>query len=597
VQLKYKNSFWGYLQFYYQIIGNRLLLFLGLSVLISCLDGIGLAMFIPLLQAVSAGGDAGGEDALGQLRYFTRFIRMLGLDLTVTTILMTLVALFTLKGFIRFVQLSYYAKLRQVFIKKIRFSLVNNLQALSYSAFSKLDAGRIQNTLTVDVQRLFQTMKFYFDAAQAFVMLSTYMLLAFLANYQFAFLVCIGAASSNFIYRRIYKATKRMSVELSKKGSDFNGFLSQTTLYFKYLKSTNTFGRYARKLKQVINDAEYLNRRIGNMNAITTSVKEPIIILVVTAVILLQLNWMGASLSTIILSLLLFYRALSFLVTVQNHWQGFIENIGGMNAVAGMLDEMSLLHEVKGTTPFTTIEKQISLHQVTFQYDSKPVLDGINIIIPKKNTVALVGESGAGKTTIANMIAGLIYPAGGELLIDAVPIREIDLDSYRDRIGYISQESVIFNDSIFNNVTFWAEPTPGNKKRFDEVIEMASLTAFVRSRPQQEHTVLGDNGILISGGQKQRISIARELYKNTEILIFDEATSALDTETEKIIRENIEKLYGNLTMILIAHRLSTIKRADTIYLIEHGKVAASGSFDEMIDKSSRFKKLVALQAF
>lgn len=597
MQLKYKNNFWGYLNFYYQIIGNRLLLFLGLSVLISCLDGIGLAMFIPLLQAVSEGGGTAGDASMGQLRYFTHFIQLLGLDLTVTTILMTLVTLFTLKGLMRFAQLSYYAALRQLFIKKIRFSLVNNLQALSYSAFSKLDAGRIQNTLTVEVQRLFQTMKFYFDAAQAFVMLSTYMVLAFLANYQFAFLVCIGAALSNLIYRKIYKATKRASVELSKKGSDFNGFLSQTTLYFKYLKSTNTFSRYARKLKQVIIEAEHLNRKIGNMNAITTSVKEPMIILVVTAVILLQLNWMGASLSTIILSLLLFYRALSFLVTVQNHWQGFIENIGGMNAVAHMLDEMSLLHEVKGSAPFTVLEKEITLRNVTFYYDDKPVLDGINITIPKKNTIALVGESGAGKTTIANMIAGLIYPAGGELLVDTTPLPAIDLDSYRDRIGYISQESVIFNDSVFNNITFWAEPTPENKKRFDKVVEMASLTAFVKSQPQQEHSTLGDNGILISGGQKQRISIARELYKNTEILIFDEATSALDSETERIIQENIEKLYGNFTMILIAHRLSTIKRADTIYLIEQGKVAASGSFDEMIHKSSRFKKLVALQAF
>lgn len=597
MKLKYKNSFWGYFNFYYQVVGNRLLLFLGLSVLISCLDGIGLAMFIPLLQAVSEGGGGTGEQSLGQLHYFTDFIRLLGLNLTVTTILMVLVILFVLKGFMRFAQLSYYAKIRQLFIKKIRFSLVNNLQALSYSAFSKLDSGRIQNTLTVEVQRLFQTMKFYFDAAQAFVMLSTYMALAFLANYQFAFLVGIGAALSNLIYRKIYKATKKASVELSKKGSDFNGFLSQTTLYFKYLKSTNTFSRYARKLKHVINEAEHLNRKIGNMNAITTSVKEPMIIIVVTVVILLQLNWMGASLSTIILSLLLFYRALSFLVTVQNHWQGFIENIGGMDSVARLLDEMSSLQEPKGTVRFTTIEKQITLRDVTFYYNNTPVLNGINIIIPKKNTIALVGESGAGKTTIANMIAGLILPARGELLLDAIPLQEIDLDSYRDQIGYISQESVIFSDSIFNNITFWADPTPENKKRFDEVVEMASLKEFVQAQPKQENSMIGDNGILISGGQKQRISIARELYKNTEILIFDEATSALDSETERIIQENIEKLYGNFTMILIAHRLSTIKRADTIYLIEQGKVSASGSFEEMIYKSSRFKKLVSLQAF
>ncbi len=157
------------------------------------------------------------------------------------------------------------------------------------------------------------------------------------------------------------------------------------------------------------------------------------------------------------------------------------------------------------------------------------------------------------------MIAGLFLPASGELLIDEVPLRQIDLDTYRDRIGYISQESVIFNDSIFNNITFWADPSPDNIKRFEEVVEMASLKEFVQAQPGKEHSRLGDNGLLISGGQKQRISIARELYKNTAILIFDEATSALDSETERIIQENIEKLYGNFTMVLIAHRLSTIK--------------------------------------
>jgi ABC-type multidrug transport system fused ATPase/permease subunit len=597
MKFRFKNNFRGYFSFYYHIVGNRLLFFLAMSILISCLDGIGLAMFIPLLQAVSDGNNSGGTSSLGQLHYFTDLIQWMGFSLTVTTILAALVLLFVLKGLMRFVQLTYYAKLRQLFIKKVRFSLVDNMQALSYSAFLKMDTGKIQNTLTVDVQRLFQTMKFYFDAAQAFVMLSTYMALAFLANYEFAFLVGLGAALSNLLYRKIYKVTKRVSIELSKKGGDFNGFLTQTTLFFKYLKSTNTFPRYAQKLKQVINESEHLNRKIGNMNAITTSVKEPLIIIVVTVVILVQLNWMGASLSSIILSLLLFYRALSFLVTVQNHWQGFIENIGGMNAVATMLDEMGELREVNGSIGFVTIKKQISLHHVEFYYDSKPVLNGIDITIPKKQTIALVGESGSGKTTIANMIAGLIMPAKGTILIDGIPLQEIDLTSYRNQVGYISQEAVVFNDSIFNNITFWADPTPENKKWFNEVVEMASLKDFVDAQPEREHSRLGDNGILISGGQKQRISIARELYKKTEILIFDEATSALDSETERIIQENIEKLYGNFTMVLIAHRLSTVKKADRIYLVEQGKVSASGSFQEMIHSSSRFKKLVSLQAF
>jgi subfamily B ATP-binding cassette protein MsbA len=312
-------------------------------------------------------------------------------------------------------------------------------------------------------------------------------------------------------------------------------------------------------------------------------------------VIFAQLNWMGASLGSIILSLLLFYRALSFLVMTQNYWQGFIENSGGINSVTSLTNEMAALQEVHGPVSFKAIQDKIELKDVTLAYDSLRVLDGISIELSKKSTIALVGESGAGKTTLANMIAGLIRPDTGELYIDGIPMQQYNLNTYRDKVGYISQEPVVFNDTIFNNITFWAEPTPENQKRFNEILRMASLSSYVDSLPEKELTRLGDNGILISGGQRQRISIARELYKDTEVLIFDEATSALDSETEKIIQENIEQLHGTYTIVLIAHRLSTIKEADTIYLLEKGKVTASGSFDEMVHKSTRFKKMVSLQ--
>jgi ABC-type multidrug transport system fused ATPase/permease subunit len=232
---------------------------------------------------------------------------------------------------------------------------------------------------------------------------------------------------------------------------------------------------------------------------------------------------------------------------------------------------------------------------VIFNYGAYRVLNGINIKIPKNQTVAFVGETGSGKTTLANIIATLITPESGQILADGVSLREYNLYSYRDKIGYISQESVVFSDTIFNNITFWEEPTHENVKRFWEVIELVSLNEFIQSLPDKEFTQLGDNGIFISGGQRQKVSIARELYKKSEILILDEATSNLDSETEKIVQTNVEKLHGSYTMIIIAHRLSTIKNVDKIYLLEKGKITASGKFDDMLEFSERFKRMVALQ--
>lgn len=595
MNLSYQSNFWGYLKFYWRIVGPRLLMYLILSVLISLMDGIGLAMFIPLLKAVSDQNDGG--ESLGALsKLTTDLIVKAGFELNIMTVLTVLTSLFVLKGLFKYIQLTYYAGLRQYFIKTIRFNLVNGLQTLSYSSFLKLDSGRIQNTLTSEVTRLFNTMTLYFNAVQAFSMLATYIVLAVLANYQFALLICVGAVLSNLLYRRVFNATKKASIEISEKASDFNSFLVQAIHYFKYLKSTNTFSIYSQKLKSVIEETEILNRKMGHMRAIGASAKEPIIIFIVCAVIMFQITFIGTSLNTIILSLLLFYRALSYLVSLQNEWQGFIENSGGMLSVVQLSNQMQEAKEDAGNIKFDVLKKNIEFKNVEFAFETKKAINNVNLVIPAKKTIAFIGESGSGKTTLANMVAGLLKAQNGSINIDGIPMAEYDVDTFRSKIGYISQESVIFNDSIYNNVTFWSEPSPENIKRFHEILEMSSLTNFVSSLPEKEKTMLGDNGILISGGQRQRISIARELFKKNEVMIFDEATSALDSETEKIIQENIEQLHGTYTMIVIAHRLSTIKKADVIFLLEEGKITASGTFDEMFNTSTRFKKMVSLQA-
>ncbi|HVG14810.1 MAG TPA: ABC transporter transmembrane domain-containing protein, partial [Chitinophagaceae bacterium] len=371
MKLSYKNNFWGYFIFYYSIIGNRVILYLALSILISVMDGLGLVMFIPLLEFVGNESKVdGGEQTLGYLHYIIDFIRSLGLKLNVTTILGALTTLFVLKGVLKYIQLTYYANMRALFIKKIRYKLIDNLQGLSYNAFLKLEAGKIQNTFTTEVTRLFLSMTSYFNAAQYFFMLSTYIVLAIMANYQFAILVAMGSGISSLIYRKIYQTTKRSSIELSKKGGDAQGFVVQTIHYFKYLKSTNMFGIYADKLKQTIDKYEQLNKKMGYLKAVTLSIKEPIIIIVVSAVILFQMNWMGTGLNTILLSLLLFYRALSLLVQVQNDWQTFMENIGGIYAVSDSDNEMTLAQEVHGGIIFKGIKQGINLKDIVLHYDS-----------------------------------------------------------------------------------------------------------------------------------------------------------------------------------------------------------------------------------
>ncbi len=319
------------------------------------------------------------------------------------------------------------------------------------------------------------------------------------------------------------------------------------------------------------------------------------ILVIVAAVIYIQIHFMGGNLGSIILSLILFYRALNFLMSIQQHWQAFIQNTGAMRTVSELLKTMVNHIEKPGDIEFQKLRKEITLRNISLSYGHNQVLNSVDIDIPKNETIAFVGESGSGKTTLANIIIGLISPDRGSVLIDGTPLAELNTNSFRSKIGYISQDSVIFNDTIYNNITFWTERSDETDKRFWDVVRMTSLEKYIDSLSEKENTQLGDNGILISGGQKQRISIAREMFKNAEILILDEATSALDSETEHIIQENIENLHGHYTMIVIAHRLSTIKNVDRIYLLEKGKVSISGDFDTMLNKSDKFKRMVSLQ--
>src|SRR6476620_11575809 len=588
---KYKNNFFGYLQFFYRVVGNKFIVSSGLSIIVSMLDGVGLAMFLPLLQSV-AGGDHSSKNSMGQLHYVTDIITKLGFSLTLDTVLATLVLLFSLKGFAKFLELNYQASVIQFFMKKVRHELTNSLVKINYKGFTHLDAGVIQNTFIAEVQRMSQAARNYMLYTQSLFMLITYLSFALLANYQFAILVVISAGLTNLLYNRIYKRMKEASYAISKKNHNFNAYMIQAIHYFKYLKSTNYLGSYSKRLREVINKTERLNKKIAFYNAVTTGLKEPMILIIVALVIYLQLTLMSGNIGSIILSLILFYRALNYLINIQQSWQNFIQNTGAIRSVVQLSEAMTTMAEVSGTKEFQSLNSDILVKGLSMSYGDNKVLNQVNLVIPEKQTVALVGESGSGKTTLANIIMGLIVPDSGSVLIGDTSLTEYNLDTYRGKIGYISQDSVIFNDNIYNNITFWAEPTPENYSHFWEVVEMASLKSFVESLAEKELTQLGNNGILISGGQKQRISIAREMYKKVELLIMDEATSALDSETELIIQENIEKLHGQYTMVVIAHRLSTIKNVDKIYLLDKGKVVISGNFENMVKNSDKFKRMV-----
>lgn len=584
------------LAFFYTHLRYRVFIVLSLSIFVGVLDGFGLAMFIPLLQMVDGESTANSE-GLGNLSFLVDSLESYNVPFNLYTVLILIFSFFSLKGLFKFTEGYANVVYRQYFIRKIRIDNSNALSRLKFVHFINADSGRIQNTFSSEVGRVNYAFGAYFSAAQSAIMVGVYLGLAFMTNAQFALLISVGGGFTNIVFKRLYKKTKKASREYTTYAHLFEGLLIQKVSSFKYLKATALIFAYTEKLKERIREMEIVQRRMGILDSTMQAVKEPMIIMVVVVVILVQVEYFSESLGSIILSLLFFYRALSFLMGMQKQWNSFLTASGSLENMTSFMRELKKGEEVYGTQKFEQFEQSLRLNNVSFSYGGKEVMSNVDLTINKNETIAFVGESGSGKTTLMNLLVGLLKPIQGEISVDNIGYEKLDIRTLQHRIGYITQEPVIFSDTIFNNVSFWDEPTNKNLKRFDNALKKAAIYDFIQEQPLKENALLGGNGINLSGGQKQRLSIARELYKEVDFLMMDEATSALDSETERAIQNHIESLKGQYTIIIIAHRLSTVKNADRIVLMRNGRIDEVGSFETLKMKSKVFQRMVKLQEF
>ncbi len=582
-----------YFSYFYHHLKYRLFFVVAFSLVVGVFDGFGLAMFLPLLETVS--NEEASAENLGNLGFLIDYLESSGIGVSVITILVVMLIFFILKGIARFFETLYRVTVQQYFMQHIRYMGIDGLTSYDYTTFVTSDAGRIQNTLTGETGRVNTAFYSFAATIQSGALILIYGFFAFNANPEFTLFVGIGGGLTNVIFKVIYNRTKKLSRSYTKEANAFEGIIIQMVLFFKYLKATGQSRLYGDKLKRSVDRIKKDLIKVGFYNAILKASREPLIVTVVVIIIIVQVEYFGQEMSGIILSLLFFYRALGSLVVLQTNWNHFLETSGSLENMSDFLKGLKKNKEADGEEIFAGLEEEIEMVNLSFGYGGDPVLRDINLKIGKNKTVAFVGESGSGKTTAANLIAGLFKPTEGDVLINGKSITDYNIETYRKRIGYITQDAAIFTDTVFNNVTLWAEPNEENIGRFERAIKSASLENFINSLELKEQTEIGNNGINLSGGQKQRISIARELFKEVDILILDEATSALDSATEIEIKESIESLKGNYTIIMVAHRLSTIRTSDIVVLLDNGQIVAKGTYDELLANNSGFSKMVSLQ--
>lgn len=292
----------------------------------------------------------------------------------------------------------------------------------------------------------------------------------------------------------------------------------------------------------------------------------------------------------------LFFQILDPAKKLSNAVSSIQGGMASLDRVSEVLDYDLRVEEIPNPTPISDLNDKIEFKNIGFYYDKDNViLKNFSLTIPKGKTVALVGQSGSGKTTIANLLARFYDVSEGEILIDGVNIKNLDLKQYRHLLGMVTQESVLFNDSVYNNILM-GKP----EAQFEELLKaskIANADSFIINLPEGYQTNIGDDGNKLSGEQKQRVAIARAVLKNPPIMILDEATSALDTESERLVQDALEHMMANRTSLVIAHRLSTIQKADLIVVMERGNIVEQGTHQELFDKNGVYRKLVELQNF
>ncbi len=418
-------------------------------------------------------------------------------------------------------------------------------------------------------------------------------------NRQFLLMALLGGVFILLLFRFLTNFTKKISRQVSTENSQLQKFLIQILQSLKYLSATGAVKPLENYAVRSINflASHQLKQQVAG--TFTSAIREPVSVLFLIGIMLVQVLMFEQPIAPIIVSLILFYRAINTIISLQGGWQKMMNVVGGLEMTIEEFEQVRSHQEVSGREKNKGLQQGIVFEGVSFAYDKEPVINAVDLKIPSLSTVAIVGESGSGKSTLLDLITLLLKPDKGMILIDGVPHLELDYYDWRSQIGFVTQETVIFDDTVANNISLWTGSYEDEdcRCRIHDAAMQAYCCQFIEELPQKYETIVGERGIMLSGGQCQRLFIARELFKNPKLLILDEATSSLDTESEWYIQKSINELQGRMTVIIVAHRLSTIKNADCIYVLDKGSIIEKGTYEELTARNgSRFGEMVSMQS-
>jgi ABC-type multidrug transport system fused ATPase/permease subunit len=576
-----------YFKLIFRFAKNRLFIVIFLSLLVAVSDGFGIAMLLPLLQQTEVSTDPDSSNVIVSL------FENIGIyDSTLTQLLIIIFFIFLVKGLLRFISGVINSFIVKNLLKEIKTQIIENYKNLDYKFFLNKESGHFTNVTNLQVDRSIFFFVLFNRFNTHFIMGSMFILFAFLIDWKLSLISIFAGGIALLALRKLSSFTKKLSTSAASENGDLNKFLIQIIQSYKYLKATDGFSKLGMRAFDSIKKITNFEYKSRVAHAFSNAISEPFTILIMLSLIFVHSVQLGNPLAPLFVTLLLFYRSMNTLMLAQQAWQESMGYAGSFDLVTAEIDSTANHKERIGTTRLEQFENLV-FDKVDFDFNESRILRNVSFQVNKKEVIGIVGPSGSGKTTMLDLCLLLITPTKGSISINGKDCEELELNSWRNQIGFVNQNSVIFNDSIKNNITLW-DDNPSIEK-LQNVIRQSHCSEFIDEKSEGLDSLVGENGIKLSGGQKQRISIARELYKEPNILIFDEATSALDSQSENYIQESIEDLKGEVAMIVVAHRFSTLLNANRILVLSEGKIEASGSFSYLYENNEWFKSTADIQ--
>ena len=532
--------------------------------------------------------------------YLADIILSQGKEEALIWICAALIGMTTLKNVFKYFAMFFLAVIRNNVVRDLRNNIYQKILSLPIGYFSEERKGDVMAKASNDVQEVeWSIMTSLETTFREPIAVIGFLLVLFMTSVQLTLFIFVLLPISGLVIGQIGKSLKKTSSKGQNKMGELLSILEETLTGIRIIKAFNAEEKSTEKFKKFNQDYTSLMVKMYRKRDLASPLSEWMGIVVVSSVLLYGggLVFTGELEASFFIGYLaLFSQVIPPVKALSNASYHVQKGSASMDRIHQILDADEKIKDTPDALRVDGFNKQIEYQDVFFRYDeSTDVLKNINLSIPKGHTIALVGASGGGKSTLADLLPRFHDVYAGSIKIDGTDIRDIKLHSLRDLMGIVTQQSILFNDTVANNIAF-GNPD-ATRAEIEQAAKIANAHEFISQLENGYDTNIGDGGGKLSGGQRQRVSIARAILKNPPILILDEATSALDTESEKWVQDALNNLMQNRTSVVIAHRLSTIQKADQIYVIDQGEIVEHGTHEELLSLNKVYRKLSDLQSF